>query len=750
MRQLSRHKCALMTCVAIVSLMAAAAQSQAQDVQVNSNGTIESVLVTADKRTEQLSDVPASITAFTGDQLESAKITSLADLAAFTPGMTVQDGGSPGQRTVVLRGLATQSSTTTSAALVGTYIDDEPVGGTTAGARGSQYGIDLMPYDLERIEVLKGPQGTIYGADAMGGIVKYVLKRPDLDSFEARAGADAFGVDNGDAVGRNFRGSMNIPIIAGQLAVRISGFDQFNPGYLDNVGTEINNANHSSQAGGRLTALWQATDKLSFQGTVMLEQIHAGDSTGVNYDTATNQPVYGFDTRLSYFPETYTQQLSDFSLRTIWDMDFASLTSSTSYSKILGDRHQDLTAPAYTSFYDPNALTDNYFRDSLGKFTEEVRLASPDSDRLQWLVGGMWTEERPQETGHWLSYTAAHVPSQDPLYPELPNLLSDPSRLPNDFQEYAAFGNATFKFNDRFDITGGVRYATNKQYSCQLVTGVYASFTPGQDGVLNCSNRPFQDNVTWMANARMHIDDNQMFYVTVATGYRPGGGCTGCGNPALHIPDFYYPDNLINYEAGLKGAYFNNTLSVDLSVFNIDWSNIQIQVPNGGFPYSGNGSSAVSQGAELSAFYVATPEITINVSSAFTDAHLTADAPAISGNAGDQLPLSTRFMAAIGIDYKKQIDEGLSVVVGGSYRYKDKVYNNFAGSGTPDIMGPQNVVDLYGGVDFKSLQAKLYLKNASNDRSFTGLLYSVDPTKPVYVPIQPRTIGISVDYKFDN
>lgn len=713
--------------------------------------TLEEVVVTAQKRSENVLDVPIPITVLTGKQLESQNVTSLADLASYVPGLSISSFGSPGQREIVLRGLAVSTDQSGSAPLVATYIDDVPVGATT-GERGSEYGVDLMPYDLDRIEVLRGPQGTLYGADAMGGIIKYSLRQPDLDHFDLRVGGDLENVEGAGNIGGMSRAAVNIPIINDVLAARISGFYKSNPGFIDNVGTGARDSNSSKESGGRATVLWKATDRLTLQATVLAQDIHVDDVTEVSFDAATRQPVYGADAQFTYWPQTFEQQFRLYALHIDWDLNFATLTSSTSWSHMSSAKNFDLSAGEYT--YPIPSITNFIIDDELNKFTEEARLASPDNQRISWMLGILYTREAGNEPEYFPAYAlpaSTPVPTSTyvPLPPPLNNLITQND--PGVFAERAVFGNATYKLNSSFDFSAGARYA---EYADHSILNDYGFFD-NPPAINRYSTQPYIGKTTWMGNARFHLNPEAMIYARVATGYRPGGGCTGCGNAVEHTPDFYYSDSIVNYEVGFKGEFLDRRLQLDTSLFDIDWKNIQLVVANGGFPYLGNGAGAVSRGAELSLSYVMTANLRLQATAGYTDAHLTADAPNEGGASGNQLPLSARWTASVSADYRRPIDERKSLSFGGSYRYRDKIVNQFAGSAQiPGFAGgtlpmpPQNIVNLYTGLTIAQIALRLYATNAFNNRSYTGAPFLVDPTKPWFVPIQPRTIGLSVDYQF--
>jgi iron complex outermembrane recepter protein len=712
-----------------------------QTSATNSSGvdsSMEEIVVTAEKRAEKLIDVPVSVGVLSGDHLELLHSNSLADMASYVPGLTVQNGGAPGENVLIIRGLSTAYNNISSPALVGTYIDGMQIGSSTAGSRGSVFGLDLMPYDIAQVEVLRGPQGTLYGGDAMAGLVKYELRKPDLTQFGAQVGTDLEGVSGSGQLGWGTRAAINMPIINDVLAVRLSGFYKSSPGWINNVGTGIEDSNHAEESGVRATLLWQPISNLAVQLTVLGQDIDTDGPTAVTLNAATLKPAYGDNTRLTLLPEPYKQQLRAYDLDIDWDFGFARLNSNSSWQHFGNTARYDLS-PNFGQYVaaTPNAIVDEHLSDDVNKFTQEVRLSSPDNQRIQWTVGGYYTHEDGYQIENVPTFTAQYVP-----LPTADNLLYDNGNYI--YEEMAGFVNLTYKFNDRFDLSAGDRYSANKQSNCTLTTTGLFGGTPGA-----CSERPSQDVSTWMTNARFHLTQDAMFYARVATGYRPGGGCDTCGNPKLGTPNFFYPDRTTNYEVGFKSDAFNHRLQIDASIFYIDWTNIQLgQLTSLGILYTGNGGTASSSGIETTASYKLTEDLRITASLDHTNAHLTENAPGAGGVDGDQLPNSPLWSGSVLVDYSRAAFGNSKFIAGGGYRYRDSVVSQFAGTGLPLPMGPQNIVDTYAGLTVQNVSFRLYGKNIFNNQSYTGLYYLTNPKLPQFVPIQPRTIGLSVDYNF--
>lgn len=712
---------------------------------------LEEIVVTAQKRPERLMDVPVSVSVLGSSSLESLNVQTLSDIADYIPGLDIEGGGAPGHSQIVVRGIS--GGYNAGAPLAATLIDDVPVGPSTGAAQGGGFALDLAPYDLEQVEVLKGPQGTLYGANTLGGLIKYVLSKPDLNRFDAKFSADIHDINGSDGPGAGARGSVSLPIVDGSLAVRLSGFRQHDAGYIDNVGTGVNHANSLSREGGRLTLLWKPVSDLTIEATYLEQQTAQADQTGVSVNPVTLQPVYGPQARFTHIAEPFYDQVRFAYLNLNWDMGFASLTNAVSYSRYFTTSDFDL-GTSFNQLYDPSnpngfSRFDGFYTTS--KYTDELRLVSRSDQRITWLLGGYVTREDAPFNFNWSSYTPAKV-----LFPPLGRFES---HIVSDvYKERATFGDVTVKLTDVFDITAGARYASNAESTCVIQdTGILGTgVTPANP--VPCGERPYQSKLTWLGTTSYHPNPNMMLYARVATGYRPGGGCATCGNPSQGIPPYFYSDSITDYELGLKGQFFDRRLQLDASAYFIDWKDMQIvTLSPAGAAYLGNAGGSHSSGLELSSVYQATRELQLTATIGYTDAHLIANLPsAISGlfvgKSGDPLTEAPRLTASLMVNYTHSINASDALLLGGDYRYRDVSFNGYASSTDPNNpalpMGPQNIFGLYTGVRFDNTTLRLYGLNVFNNRSYLGLLYLQDPAHPSMNLVQPRTIGFSIDYKF--
>ncbi|MCJ1960982.1 TonB-dependent receptor [Novosphingobium mangrovi (ex Hu et al. 2023)] len=694
------------------------------------------IVVTAQKREEKLRDVPVSISVIGGNAIERTGAPALADYASYVPGLAVNSGGSPGQAQIILRGINTGGAIGASA-LVATYLDDTPVGSSSNYARASTFALDLMPYDLKQLEVLRGPQGTLYGAGAMGGLLKYTLQEADTYDYQVRGGALVEYTDGASAATRGARGLVNIPVVEGVLGVRASGFYQKNAGWIDNVGTGVEDYNSSTQKGGRIAATFRPSDRLEIRGSALLQDVDANGISAVTLARETLAPAYEGYANSTQLPELFAQKLRYYAVTADWDLGFASVTNAASWSRTRNRQYLDATDlyGAYAPFVGAEAGAPTPFTLDvrLAKFTEELRMASNSGGAIDWMVGGFYTSE------HVRNAQLVEAVAQDggalAGVPDMADIYS-----PSSFREYAGFANVTWNVVPALYLTGGLRYSRNEQHYEQYYSGVLMG---GEGSTVLDSD----DNVlTWLATARYALDARSNIYLRAASGYRAGGP----NAPILGNPDSYASDTLINYEAGYKGTLLDDRLDIELSAFYIDWKDIQVQIlSETGTTYIGNGGKASSRGFEASVGFRLTPDLKLGANTSFTDAHFDEPVASLFAQDGDRLPLSPRWTAAATLDYSRALNRHNTLTAGLAYRYRGASLTH-AESNTANVltMKAQNVVDAHLGLTVDALSLRLYARNLFNDMSYSGLYNQYNATRPSFIPIQSRTIGLSVDAAF--
>lgn len=697
---------------------------------------IEEVLVTAQKRTESVQDVPSSVSVFDSRRVRQLHATTILDYAAYIPGLNVSSGGGPGQTTITLRGIAPVGP----GAVVGYYVDDTPLGSSSNYGGGREFGLDLMPYDVERIEVLRGPQGTLYGAGAMGGLLKYVLRRPSTNDFEAWAGAETFGIASAADLGWGVRAGANLPLISDRVGLWASYFEQRSPGYVDNAQTGATDENDVTQRGGRLALLWQIDDGLSLQLGALQQRIHSSEDAGValtltGVNPPTGVPSSGGLSGFHPLSQPFDQDIDHYSATVEWDLGWASLLSASSYSHSRTQHTQD-ASPIFGSLFAGYAPFD--IKLDLRKRTQELRLVSPTGGRVEWLIGAFYTNEDSEQIRDVFA-----LDTDLQLIPQFaPRFLF--VEFPSRYEETAAFASATLQLTEHFDITGGLRWARNRQAFRQISGGLEELIGPPAD----FPGRSSEDVVTYSISPRWRIGADTMAYARVATGYRPGGP-----NPrALDVPPTNDADTLTNYEVGLKADLLGHRALVNVAAFYIDWQDIQQSVVVGGIGSVDNTGDAVSKGFELETAYAATDRLRIGVNAAYTDARLTAPAQGISAA---RLGNTPRWSASAVLDYEFPLANRWTAHLGGGFRYVGEQGTAFAAQTGTDI---SYVLPAYAAVDLAAELARgkwlvrLFARNLTDRRAYIGGGLVVDsdnvPQRIDVNVLQPRTVGLSVDVAF--
>jgi iron complex outermembrane receptor protein len=698
---------------------------------------LEEIVVTAQKRAENAQNVPSSVSVVGKELLDSLHATQLTDVGAYVPGLQIVSGGTPGQTTIIIRGVAPLGP----GATVGTYINDTPVGGSSGYSRNTNFALDLLPYDVQRMEVLRGPQGTLYGASTMGGLLKYVLTEPDVSDFHSRVGIDGFGVEGAGQMGGGVRAMVNAPLVPEKLAMIASYALERTPGFIDSVQSGAQDQNLVIQQSARLSLLWQSTDKLSVSLGALYQRIDA-DGAGEVALTPTNptpQPVAGDLKDNNYFPQPFYKRISYESATVNWDLNWATFVSATSYAQTLTAQTQDVTRTygvLYPLFGQPAGLSAFLIQLGLHKFTQELRLASPSGNKFEWLVGTFYTNESSSNEQLLTAqqFSGAPVPGLDPLFV---------GSIPSTYKEYAGFGDATLHLTDRFEIGAGVRYAKNKQTFRQTSSGslVTPADNPGSssEGVW-----------TYSANSSYHFSKDTMLYGRIASGYQPGGPNVVLPN----VPPTYQSSTLTNYEVGLKSQFWDRRALIDVAAFRINWSNVQIAATNTqGFSFFTNGGTARSQGVEANSSLQVTDKLVLSATGAYDDATLTADAPSVGGLSGDRLPNIPKWSGSLRADYTQPVSGEWKVRTGAGLRLVGDRLSAVTHSQYSFRLPSYYAVDLDAALSNDRWTMRLFVKNLTDERAYLGYAILTNAltgqaSQLLGAPLQPRTVGIAVDASF--
>ncbi|HEX7373529.1 MAG TPA: TonB-dependent receptor, partial [Steroidobacteraceae bacterium] len=639
-------------CLGVVAaLMSAPIASHA--APATSQG-LEEIVVTAQKREQKLSETPVSITALSSADLDRISATQFRDFATTVPGLSFTTTG-VGQTQVNLRGITTGGNVSPT---VGIYVDEVPYGSSTSFASSAQLALDVGLFDVDRIEVLRGPQGTLYGASTMGGLLKYVPQKPDTHAF---GGSVQAGISSTEHGGLNYdvASAVNVPLSDGKAAMRLSGFYSQDGGYIDNVQLGKDDVNQADIYGGRGDFLWTPTDRLSVRFALFAQDVSRDGTIEADYDLATHKPLAGDLEQFVALNQPFDQEFRLASATVNYKFDFAELTSVTSYQTSTAKTFLDATdlyVPLLALFGIDflSAMGVDYKYDT-DKFTQELRLAST-GERIDWLVGAFYTSENSKNT--------QHVPGYD-LDGNLLPINFGTVILPSSYDEIAGFATVNFHATSKLDLQAGLRYSHNSQEQQQKGSGLLVGSAPKRDS----SESP----VTYLANLRYLASDRLMWYLRVATGYRPGGPNVVLNDPETGLPlanPTFDSDSLTSYEGGIKLSNANRNFTLDAAVYQIDWKDMQIIVARNGVGVVGNAGAARSRGAELTLTSRPVEALTLVGAFAYTNAELTEDSPAtdLGAQKGDPLPNTPKFTTALSADYAFDIGSHGSAL-GATWRY---------------------------------------------------------------------------------
>lgn len=695
-------------------------------------GQLEEITVTASRRSELLKDVPSSVTAIGQAQLDNLAASRFDDFVGQIPNISFAGNGR-GNRMIILRGISTSSNDQN--ATVATYIDDVAVGSSTSSAVGSRFIPDVDAFDLNRIEVLRGPQGTLYGANSLGGLLKYVTTAPHTDRLELYGRSEGSATAHGSG-GYTVNAGANLPL-NDTMALRVSGFDGREGGWIDNLATGKNDVNDLRTYGGRAALLFKPTDHLTLKATAIYQHYRTGgESTADTTNISTGALAYGPFEQFRSTPEPQTMNFQLYSLAADGDLGFANLISSTAYTIDDTSRTRDYTRQ-WAGMLPGIPFYQNSLAVGTRRFTEEIKLVSVANHKLEWIVGTYYTHEDSDALTVIDGQTSPGVVGSG-LAGDM--FLDD---LVSTYHQIAAYGDLTVYAGENFDVTAGIR-GTHDQVKVVDFGGGFVNGGPYVD-----TPAPNADNATtFLVTPRLHLSSTTMLYGRVASGFRPGGpnDVSPAAIAAGAEPGFK-PDNLINYEVGMKSSALNGRVTLDASVFDIDWRDIQIRTSSGGFFYIGNAGKASSKGAELTVVTLPIDDLSFSANFGYTDAKLTEAARAIGGVAGDRLPNAPKYTLGGMVDYSFVLTGAMRGNVGASYRLVGDRLADFNRNFAPRYdMGGYGTLDLRAGVTFDHYEVQLFARNVTDTRGVESATTNFTPSSITIS--RPRTIGVALTARY--
>jgi iron complex outermembrane recepter protein len=764
---------------------------QAQASSATDSSSLNEIVVTANKlNAQKVLDIPVSIQAISGDALQAAGASGIMSIAGDIPGLSIQDLG-PGDKKYVIRGINSTGDSTT-----GVYYGEAVISGSNSDDGGG-FESDIRLYDMDRIEVLRGPQGTLYGASSMSGTIRYIPKAPDLNTIGGYITVE--GSETAQASGNyNFNGALNLPIIDGVLALRLVGWKLYDSGYINqirvgegvsglvNTGTAakpnyqvepaqalgyLKGVNDDDVGGGRAILRFQPSDKLTIDTTYTAQTETSGGSSRYTPAGTTGfsggpiAPVQGCDlcnTDLTQSP--WSDNLKVFGATVTYDTGAGVLTGTANQFDRKTNFSFDSTPILLTFPSAVDQVPGETFEPRNRELTSsEIRYASAFDSPVNF-VAGVYRE-------HEFQFLTVDVLATNgfglPVGPFCTNNGCDAGAFPNvgstffgrtderTTTSYAGFGEVTWKITDAWQAVAGIRYYTESLEGVQVQTHPFGGF-PGSPTLVPLPDPDMTFNkVTWKANLSYKFNENLLAYGTVSTGFR-SGGLNAISEPFEPIPAAYSPDSLINFELGAKGRLFDGLFDYQADVYFIRWSNIQVQetTPDGTFVYQGNAGEAKVKGVEFEFTAHPIQYLSASFAGSYTDAYLAQGATAAQyalnptlGLSGDSIPNVAKYQASLGLTYLRPIAKGWDGMLATDVTYRSGEDSYFSSNSFNIPLDAYALVGLRMGVIEGPWSVTAFARNLTNKRAqVSAINSSQDPD--ALLTVQPRTIGLTLTRKF--
>lgn len=784
----------LLTSASVIGLAAFAAPALAQNAEavdppppaedVAGEETIEeiapaaegergnTIIVTATRREESIQDVPLSISAFGQEELTKKGIVGFEGIGRETPGV-ILNRPTQNFNNFTARGIATNGYNANLSSTVSVYIDELPVstiGNTTV--------VDPNLFDVERVEFLRGPQGTLFGSGSLSGAMRILTKSPELGEFDVAALVD-FGLTNDDSFRQRYNAMVNVPI-GDTVALRAVGFYRDEEGYLDNVGTGVRNANTLIDYGGRLSLLFQPTDRLSIK---LLGSYENSDPK----DSSLTSPSLGEEKRISDEPDRFTGEQIIANATIEYEFDFAKLTSSSTYSDFKQRFYVDLAGTFAPGSFPGAPIAFGLDADAFDDvFVQETRLASTLGGPFEFVVGGFYLNRRRDVDFRYRS-NFAFLRARG--LTGLPDKYFQEQYTYSISEELAAFGELTYRFSDKFWLTGGLRYGDISAQGFTeaggfLATGV-TPFLPGQTNYYTAALFRIPLNFTtftpypavqgvkatgsklsYKLAASFKPVETITTYATFATGFRAPIVNAAAGRPSVApggaadiiIPFGATSDDLKSYEIGAKAVWLDGKVTANIAAYYIDWSNIQVQANrvSDSVQFATNIGAAVSKGFEFELGIVPGTGWFVGVNSAYNDAKITELTPAeaaISGAVLGHRLSAPRIQGAAFLSYSFALTDEMEATFATNAQYIGEFNSSFPNQpGNPNRrLSTFGVTDDYAnvnvsfGIEKGDFGAQLYVENLFDDHSVT-YIHPEAFLISRFGTLRPRTFGIRLSY----
>ncbi len=736
----------------------------------NNHAVLEEVVVSAQKRGDQrLQDTSISIQAFGEQELKDRLVKDFKDLAFSIPGLQLQDIG-PGDREYILRGINSSGDST-----VGVYYDEAVITASNAEDGGGR-NAPIQMYDMQQVEVLKGPQGTLYGANSMSGTIRFITNKPKLDTFEGyletelsstRKGEENYGVN----------GMINIPIIDDVLAIRAVGWIKDMGGYIDAIRIEsgpLDDVNTEEVAGGRVHLRWTPNDDLMFTLSHTYQDMEVGGTFRFMKGPSNDLSSIGFppvnagdldNTGLTQ--DGWDDELNISSLVIEYKQDYGIFTAASSYfSRDLLFRFDNTGVVAAVPFF--ATLFPEPFQGiqpvDRNIWSTEIRFASAfENSPVQFVLGGFhsWDDQ------DWEAQAVNVGPDGLPAGPFTPGREDDVSnggntifgRIDNtQIREYAVFGEVTYDFMDQFQILWGGRWFKSEFDSNEFVTHPF-SFSSAVPFAVN-SNSDSLTKFTWKTTLSWFPTDDLRLFATRSLGARRGG----LNNASLPldqfaVPEGFDPDEITNYELGVKWSLFDKRLQVNATAYHMEWDDIQLEGIDdlGVVNFIGNFGNATVDGIEFDATLQATDRLWLFLGWSYQDATLDEDNPDLGGGTtrprglkGDTLPNIPDFQGSVSLQYEQPLWTDWLGQARFDVVYRDNAQTEFNANIPTNIeLGSYTTVNANFSLieNNRGWRVNLFVENLTDERADVDA-FTTDVDQVGFVTTRPRTIGVNFSKRF--
>lgn len=712
---------------------------------------LDVVVVTATKRSKMLREIAGSVDAVRGDKLEAMGAKDMESYLKLIPGVSLNKQ-EDSRQTPTIRGVGSDTRLVITQSTTGIYIDDMPftdpyLPGATA---------DLHPYDLERVEVLKGPQGTLFGSSSLGGAIRYITQKPQLGIWEGKLRLTGTSINEGgrDASGA---GAFNMPLFGDEFAIRGAGVLQKSPGYIDDLssGKGIADSNRKEQFMGRLLGAWNPLEwPLKVSGMYLKQSTKS-------FEAAFADQTERLERSNTPGPTHSTAEVTLGNFTAQYDFDWATVQSSTNRSdklldwvadgaRVFGTQDQDTAQTPFPVFATNRSIA------------EELRLSSPEGSDSRWeWLGGIWYMQHKQ-------FFFLSIPTMPPTPPDTePPPIPEPDAV-DLFNEYtdssgtekALFGEISRTLGDRWNVTIGGRYYQTQLHAHSSTNGLLvlaATQMPSAESDFTIDEKGFNPK----ASVKFELSDDIVSYALVSKGFRFGGVQVlpppPVQDPNQNVPEVYKSDSLWNHELGLRTEWFRRRMTLDIALFYEKWKDLQLtQVANSGlFNFIDNVGSAHTQGVEYSLQVIPPDEwlirgLSFNSSAAWIEAVTDEEFRAGSGTApkGSRLPGTPEFQMANVLSYDRQFGRWLPRL-SLTHSHVGKSFNDLFGTVT---LGGYDTfdVDLHLGIAQLAFEPTLSfsVNNATDVLGVAGA--AADPNidfRDIYF-IRPRTYELTLGVRF--